>query len=125
VTQAKQDGTTALTMASEAGHFQCLHALLRADADPSPLKRAALAALVQFHLCAPEQGDADAQGALAELAGRREFASACCMACGGCHKLKTCSKCKVAKFCDTACTARAWPAHRPHCKAWRTVVDDA
>jgi hypothetical protein len=40
------------------------------------------------------------------------------MACGARHALKICTRCKIAKFCNADCATRAWPAHRPHCKAW-------
>jgi TPR repeat protein len=53
------------------------------------------------------------------LAGRRNVVSACCVGCGAVRKLKTCSKCRVARFCDMECTARMWPAHKASCKAWR------
>jgi hypothetical protein len=56
------------------------------------------------------------------LAGRRDVVSACCVGCGAVRKLKTCSKCRVARFsafCDMECTARMWPAHKAICKAWR------
>jgi hypothetical protein len=59
---------------------------------------------------------------LEALAGRRNVVSACCVGCGapgGLRKLKTCSKCRVARFCDMECTARMWPAHKASCKAWR------
>jgi hypothetical protein len=57
---------------------------------------------------------------LEALAGRREVVSACCVGCGAVRKLKTCSKCRVARFfCDMECTARMWPAHKASCKAWR------
>jgi hypothetical protein len=39
----------------------------------------------------------------------------CCLGCGARRKLKTCTRCKVAKFCGADCVARAWPAHKPHC----------
>jgi TPR repeat protein len=56
---------------------------------------------------------------LEALAGRRNVVSACCVGCGAVRKLKTCSKCRVARFCDMECTARIWPAHKAGCKAWR------
>ena len=66
------------------------------------------------------------QGKLAEAeplrrryAGSREMAAARCSGCGTQHKLKTCAKCHVARFCSNECIARAWPAHKPHCKLWR------
>jgi TPR repeat protein len=51
---------------------------------------------------------------LEALTGRRDVVSACCVGCGAVRKLKTCSKCSVARFCgfcDTECSARMWPAH--------------
>ena len=51
----------------------------------------------------------------------REVAAACCLGCGARRKLKTCSKCKVARFCGAECVARAWPAHQPNCWLWRAV----
>jgi predicted LPLAT superfamily acyltransferase len=115
---AKNDGATALMVASKEGHLECVRVLLDAGADVTELSRSELAAVVLFYLRAAEQGDADAPGALAELASRREVARACCMACGARHALKICTRCKIAKFCNADCATRAWPAHRPHCKAW-------
>jgi hypothetical protein len=51
------------------------------------------------------------------LAGRRNVVSACCVGCGAVRKLKTCSKCSVARFCDKDCTARL--GCKAGCKAWR------
>jgi hypothetical protein len=56
---------------------------------------------------------------LEALAGRRDVVSACYVGCGAVRKLKTCSKCRVARFCDKECTARVWPAHKASCNAWR------
>jgi TPR repeat protein len=64
-------------------------------------------------------GDSTATEHLATLAGRRDVTSACCVGCGASRKLKTCSKCRVAHFCDMVCTARMWPAHKASCKVWR------
>ena len=49
----------------------------------------------------------------------RGVAAACCLGCGARRKLKTCARCQVARFCSTECVARAWPAHKPNCRAWR------
>jgi hypothetical protein len=57
-------------------------------------------------------GHAVAAQKLEALAGRRDVVSACCVGCGAVRKLKTCSKCCVARFCDIECTARMWPAHK-------------
>jgi TPR repeat protein len=56
---------------------------------------------------------------LEALAGRRDVVVACCVGCGAVRKLKTCSSCRVARFCDMECTARMWLAHKASCKAWR------
>ena len=67
-----------------------------------------------------------AQGKLAEAeplrrryASSREMAAAHCSGCGSQQNLKTCSKCRVARFCSAECVARAWPEHKPNCKLWR------
>jgi hypothetical protein len=65
---------------------------------------------------------ASAMAACDRIACSREVAAACCMGCGARRKLKTCAKCKVARFCGAECIARAWPAHKPNCRLWR---DDA
>jgi hypothetical protein len=64
-------------------------------------------------------GNSAAAEHIASLAGRRDVTSACCVGCGASRKLKTCSKCSVARFWDMECTARMWPAHKASCKAWR------
>jgi hypothetical protein len=64
-----------------------------------------------WHVAAAQQ--------LEPLAGRRDVVSACCVGCGAVRKLKTCSKCRVARFCDLECTTRMWPAHQASCKASR------
>jgi TPR repeat protein len=64
-------------------------------------------------------GNVAAAQQLEALAGRRDVVSACCMGCGAVRKLKTCSKCCVARFCDRECSARMWPAYKASCKAWR------
>jgi hypothetical protein len=59
---------------------------------------------------------------LEALAGRRDVVSACCVGCGAMRTLRTCSKCRVTRFCDMECTARMWPVHnKESCKAWRAV----
>jgi hypothetical protein len=64
-------------------------------------------------------GDSAAAEHLKLLAGTRNVSSACCVGCGASRKLKLCSKCSVARFCDMECTVRMWPAHKASCKAWR------
>jgi hypothetical protein len=74
-------------------------------------------AVCQLNLAA-RLGHVAAAQQLEALAGRRNVVSACCMGCGAVRKLKTCSRCRVARFCDMECTARMWPAHKASCKAW-------
>jgi hypothetical protein len=64
-------------------------------------------------------GHAAAAQQLEALAGRRDVVPACCVGCGAVRKLKVCTKCRVARFCDMECTTHMWPAHKASCKAWR------
>jgi TPR repeat protein len=75
-------------------------------------------AVYQLNLAA-RLGQVAAAQQLEALTGRRDAVSACCVGCGAVRKLKTCSKCRVARFCDMDYTARMWPAHKASCKAWR------
>jgi hypothetical protein len=81
---------------------------------------------VRFYRLAAAQADALPSETLAlitaacdRIACSREVASRCCLGCGARRKLKTCAKCRVARFCGTECVARAWPAHKPNCRLWR------
>jgi TPR repeat protein len=74
-------------------------------------------AVHQLNLAA-RLGHAAAAQQLEALAGRRDVVSACCVGCGTARKLKACSKCRAARFCDTECTVRMWPAHKASCRAW-------
>jgi hypothetical protein len=69
-----------------------------------------------------KQGFVPATEELTALSSERACVSANCMGCGATRKLKTCAKCKVARFCGAECVRRAWPAHKPHCKRWEPVV---
>jgi TPR repeat protein len=60
---------------------------------------------------------------LEALAGRRNVLSARCVGCGAVRKLKACSKCCVARFCDMECTTRMWPAHKASCKARERMMN--
>jgi len=40
------------------------------------------------------------------------------MGCGATRKLKTCLKCKTARFCTAECQRSAWAEHKPHCTRW-------
>jgi hypothetical protein len=75
-------------------------------------------AVHQFNIAA-RLGHVAAARLLEALAGRRNVVSACCVGCGAVRKLKTCSQCRVARFCDMECTTRMWPAHKASCEAWR------
>jgi hypothetical protein len=75
-------------------------------------------AVYQLNLAA-RLGHVAAVQQLEALADRRDIVSACCVGCGAVRKLKTCSNCRVARFCDMECTERMWPAHKASCKAWR------
>jgi TPR repeat protein len=66
------------------------------------------------------QGNVHACKGLSDLQSEREYVSACCTGCGATRKLKTCARCKVARFCGAECARRAWPEHKPHCKRWET-----
>jgi TPR repeat protein len=66
---------------------------------------------------AARAGHVAAAQELEALAGRRNVVSACCVGCGAVRKLRTCSKCRVARFCDRECSARMWSAHKASCKA--------
>jgi TPR repeat protein len=71
---------------------------------------------------AANQGFVPSIDELTALASVPAYVSACCMGCGAIRKLKTCAKCKVARFCGAACVRRAWPAHKPQCKSWEPAV---
>ena len=73
----------------------------------------------RLYRLAANQGCVEARPALSSLSGERACVSAVCMGCGATRKLKTCAKCKVARFCSTECVRRAWPAHKPNCTLWR------
>jgi hypothetical protein len=74
---------------------------------------------------AAAQGAADAHAGLARLASERAYISVCCMGCGATHKLKTCGKCNVARFCGAECQRRAHAEHKPHCKRWEAEAAGA
>lgn len=40
-----------------------------------------------------------------------------CDECGATCALQRCAKCKVAGYCGSECQKRAWPTHKPICKA--------
>jgi len=64
-------------------------------------------------------GHAGAVEKLASISSWRELVSACCLGCSATHKLRLCSRYRVAAFCDGDCTRRMWPAHKPCCKQWQ------
>jgi hypothetical protein len=85
--------------------------------------RADVAEAARFYWMAADRGLALAAEALEELSSERAYVSVRCMGCGATRGLKTCSKCKMAKFCGAECARRAWPAHKPHCKRWVAEAD--
>jgi hypothetical protein len=90
---------------------------------PHDTPSAAATARIQYGVhtlnIAARQGHAGADKELKLLASRRDVVSVCCVGCGAVRKLKTCAKCRIARFCDKECSARMWPAHKASCKAWR------
>jgi len=61
-----------------------------------------------------------AEGARRE---RRKMEKAALDTCGFCGersaaKLKQCSKCRRAHFCDKECMLAGWPAHKKQCAEW-------
>ena len=40
-----------------------------------------------------------------------------CLACGATLGIKRCGRCKAVFFCDATCQRKAWPEHKPACKA--------
>jgi hypothetical protein len=88
--------------------------------DTPPAAAQARIQVVVYHLnLSARQGDAFADKGLELLACMHAVVSACCVGCGTVRKLKSCSKCRIARFCDTECTPRMWLAHKACCKAWR------
>jgi TPR repeat protein len=52
----------------------------------------------QLYGLAAAQGQVEAVDGLKALAGERTYVSVCCAGCGATRTLKTCAKCKVARF---------------------------
>jgi hypothetical protein len=72
---------------------------------PPAAARARIQFVVYYLNLSARQGDALADETLKLLADMRHVVSACCVGCGAVRKLKTCSMCRIARFCDTECTA--------------------
>jgi TPR repeat protein len=105
--------------ASGEGVFAVAAAVLPCPDTPPAAARARTRHAIYWFNLAARLGHVAAKEQLEALAGRRDVVSACCVGCGAVRKLKTCCRCRVARFCDTECTARMWPAHKASCKAWR------
>jgi len=60
----------------------------------------------------------DAIDAITELASDKDFVVKYCLGCCKERKLKTCARCKVARFCSTECVQCSWKWHKPQCKMW-------
>ena len=88
---------------------------------------------VRYYTLAADQGNADAQNnickvydnpeACRQMASNREMASKYCLGCGKKRKLKTCARCKVARFCSTECVQSAWTYHKPNCNMWENECE--
>ena len=54
-----------------------------------------------------------------------EYNPKCCSYCGqGMDVLKTCSRCKTAKYCSQKCQEKDWPRkHKQHCKEMRRLAE--
>jgi TPR repeat protein len=91
---------------------------LASDVPSAPARARTRWAVRQLNIAA-RLGHVAAAQQLEALAGRRDVVAACCVGCGAVRKLKTCSKCRAARFCDMECTSRMWPARKASCKAWR------
>jgi len=79
--------------------------------------------VVRDLVLASNLGHAAADEELARIAERRDTVSACCLGCGATHRLRKCTACNVAAFCDRGCQVKMWPGHREHCRAWRAEDD--
>jgi hypothetical protein len=103
--------------------FRAAMAVLRAKDLAPDLPAAAARACTRYAVSwlnlAARLGHVAATQQLQALADRHDVVSACCVGCGAVRKLKTCSKCCVARFCDRECSTRVWPAHKASCKASR------
>jgi hypothetical protein len=112
---AAEDGTSGKT-AFEDAMATLPDQSLAPDVPPAAALARTRHAVYWLNLAA-RLGHVAATQQLEALASRRDVVSACCVGCGAVRKLKTCSKCRVARFCDMECTARMWPAHKASCKA--------
>jgi hypothetical protein len=81
--------------------------------------------IAKLFRAAAAQGCREATDRLRTMSSEREYVSVCCMGCGATRKLKTCAKCKVARFCGAECVRRAWAEHKPHCKRWEAEAECA
>jgi TPR repeat protein len=111
-------------LAAEGGASGEVAFTVAAAALPDPGLPPAAASVLTWHAMywlnlATRLGHVAAKQLLQDFTCCREVVSACCVGCGAVRKLKTCSRCRVARFCDKECTARMWPAHKASCKAWR------
>ena len=112
-------------LAAEQGHAGAQLALGGCYERGEGVARDWAEAVRYYRLAAAQASDLSAECSAALIAAcdriacSREVATACCLGCGARRKLKTCSRCQVAKFCGAECVARAWPAHKPNCRLWR------
>jgi hypothetical protein len=116
-------------LAAEQGHARAQANLANCYAHGSGVAQDPAEAVRSYRLAKaqvdahPSDDVSHITAACARIACCREVASTCCLGCGAQRKLKKCAKCHVARFCGTACFARAWPGHKPNCKLWRNDDD--
>jgi hypothetical protein len=67
----------------------------------------------------------DATNTITKFECDKDFVAKCCLGCGKLRKLKTCTSCKIARFCSTECVQSSWKWHKPNCKSWRLCEEIA
>jgi TPR repeat protein len=93
------EGGTAGKIALDKAMSMLPDNFLAPDVPPAAALARTRPAVYQLNIAA-RLGHVAARQQLEALAGRRDVVSACCVGCSAVRKLKTCSKCCVARFCD-------------------------
>jgi TPR repeat protein len=126
VAQSETEAAAFYALASELGCASSLFNYGRAKLDAVGERSApeviTLQLAVSDLVLAARLGHAGAAEKLATIASMRVVASVCCLGCGATRALRLCAGCRVAKFCDGACTRRSWPVHRTVCKQWQAAT---
>ncbi len=65
----------------------------------------------------------DAIERITAFARDKDFVVKYCLGCCKERKLKTCARCKVARFCSTECVQRTWTYHKPYCNMWENECE--